>query len=812
LIKSPAKIVVSLALAFIFFYAPAAVRPAGPVTSAQDVHAAAPEQKKSPVHKLLATYLGGSANEFCEAIALDDAGNIYVTGYTTSADFPTTAGSYNAAPRGKRDVFIVKFDKDLNRILASVIIGGGEDECAYSIVFDTRGYVFLAGYTGSTDFPTTASAYCTEYNGGSGDAFILKMDKDLKKLVASTFLGGSGNEDDWRSPEIVQDQAGHIYIAGITHSADFPVTRGAYNERFNGGSRDVFLSKFDPDLKHLLASTFLGGSLEDSLGRSLSIDKKKNEICLAGYTFSPDFPTTKNAYGKNVSGNLDGFIAKFRPDLSGLTASTILPAGWIYCLMIHGNGDIYAGGHTWNRLPTTSNAFYRTFDKHPDQGFISRFSNDLSDLKSSTLLPGSGTPGQGGEINPLNLVQDQDGEILAAGWAGPKDFPSTPGAFDETQNGGADLFVLKMPEDLSRLSASTFVGGSQHERWNRLVTDPEGNIYVASYTLSKDFPTTSGSAFEKFNGGDNDAFVLRLDKTLSADVHEEFHDAAKRDQLAKVRQLLSANGERLERTDRYKRTALHSAARYGAFSVCGYLIEKGANVNAKDEGGNTPLHLAAMYGHEDVAGLLANSDGDINALNDDGSSPLSLAAAYGTPGTIGLLLSKKADSRIRDKDGNTVLHLVSQKGQADRVQEIIKYDPSIDAKNNSGRTPLHMAVGRPDNEKVVEILLDRGASLAITDNTEKTALHLASASNAAILLKRGAKINAPDGDGNTPLHLALMDLPRIKSFVVPMKELAKILLAGGADPNIKNANGKSPLDIAVESGVQEAIDLLRSIK
>jgi len=216
-------------------------------------------------HYLLATYFGGSANEFCEAIALDDAGNVYVTGYTTSADFPTTRGSYNTAPKSKSDVFIVKFDKELKKILASTIIGGGEDECAYSIVYDKSGYVFLAGYTGSKDFPTTTSAFCTKYNGGSGDAFILKMDRDLKKLVASTFLGGGGNEDDWRSPEIVQDQAGHIYIAGITHSADFPITRGAFNEKYNGGDNDGIVLRLDKTLAADVHEEFHDAAKRDQL-------------------------------------------------------------------------------------------------------------------------------------------------------------------------------------------------------------------------------------------------------------------------------------------------------------------------------------------------------------------------------------------------------------------------------------------------------------------------------------------------------------------------------------------------------------------
>lgn len=193
-------------------------------TIAQEMNSANKEPLKNSAQNYIATYFGGSANESSWGIALDDAGNVYVTGYTASPDFPTTADSYNSTPKGKADVFVLKFDKDLKTILASAIIGGSEDEVAYSMLYDKKGYIYIAGYTASKDFPVTPSAYCAKYNGGEGDAFILKMDKDLKSIIVSTFLGGSGNEDDWYSAEIVLDKNGDIYIAGNTSSTDFPTT------------------------------------------------------------------------------------------------------------------------------------------------------------------------------------------------------------------------------------------------------------------------------------------------------------------------------------------------------------------------------------------------------------------------------------------------------------------------------------------------------------------------------------------------------------------------------------------------------------
>lgn len=767
--------------------------------------------------KYAATYFGGSANDSAWGIALDKAGSVFVVGSTSSPDFMTAERSVLTSPRGKSDVYILKFDKDLKTILASARIGGSEDECAYAILHDKRGFVYVSGYTASKDFPTTPGAFSSKYNGGEGDAFILKMDDNLSKIVASTFLGGSGTEDDWFSPAMGLDQNGNIYVAGITSSVDFPTTDQAYAKIFHGGANDVFLSKFDPELNHLLASTLIGGSARDNLGRSLRIDPKSDEIFIAGFTSSPDFPTTPEAYFRTIKGDTgNGFIAKFDLQLSRLTSSTILPDALIGCLLIHANGDIYVGGHGGKTLPTTSSAYYRFFDKHYDQGFISRFSHDLTELKSSTVLPGSFFYGGGG-VNALNLAQSPEGNIVAAGWSGPKDFPTTPGAFDETHNGGSDSIIYKMNEDLSELLASTFIGGSNNERWNRLVTDESGRIYLAGYTLSTDFPTTPGSAAEKFKGGPTDGFVVRIAQNLSSEVFEEFHDAAKRNRLDQLKRLLASDGARLEKKDKYQRTALHAAARHGASAAAEYLISQGANIQATDESGNTPLHLASMYGHDNIVEDLIRKKADLNVTNIEGATPLILASIYGPPRTVGLLLAQGVDVRPMDHSGFTALHYAASYGYPEKAKEILKAGSDIDAKNGAGKTPLHLAFETPRNDEVIRLLLEGGASLSAKDNAGKNALHYATRFFVAVeffkeILQKEGNINVQDQNGDTPLHAILAEAIQMKSVSPVRKEKVILLLDQGADPKIKNKNGKSPLDLALEVGDKSMIDLLKALK
>ena len=781
---------------------------------AQNTCSVADEKRKDSGQGFIASYLGGSAEEECWAVALDEEENVYVAGYTYSSDFPVVPGSYRSVSGGKADVFVIKFDKDLTKILASTVLGGEDDDLAYSLLYDKKGSLYVAGKTKSQDFPITSSAYSQKHNGGSGDAFVFKMDKNLRRLEASTYLGGNVNENTWICGTIAMDTKGNIIIAGNTSSKNFPTTRGAFREKYNGGSLDGFVSILDNGLSHLLYSTYIGGNGNENIMRGLYVDDQSGEIYVAGITDSLDFPIFPKSDSRNECD--DGFIARFSPDLSMMNASTRLNGAVIMCLLLHENGDVYVGGHARKDLPTTSRAYYRTFDQHPDQGFISRYSHDLSLLKSSTVLPGS-FPVGGGAIACLSLTQNSEGDIISSGWARPMSFPATAGAFDETPNGGVDTYILVMDRELSNIKTSTFIGGSKDERWNRHVMDRNGGIYLSGFTNSADFPVTVNSAFGRYHGGEFDGFVVRINGNLSAVTASEFHDAAKRNELGVIKQLLAGNRELLEKTDSYKRTALHAAARYGGNEVCRFLIEQGANLDVKDESGNTPLHLASLHRHDEIVDLLIRAKADLNALNQEAASPLSLAVIYGTPQSVRRLLSQNADRDFKDRDGNTLLHLASYYGYPEKVMELLKYQPDVNAKNNEGSTPLQLCCLWTDSPETIKKLLRSGADPAAADGNGKNSLHLAfsaffsSPEKLNAILDMISEVNVQDRDGNTPLHHTMLRILRTGSWPA-LRNRIEILLKKSADPDIKNKEGKSVMDLAIESGLGEIVDLMKKGK
>jgi len=244
------------------------------------------------------TYLGGDGGDRGSGIAVDAAGNAYVTGRAGSADFPT-ANAYQGA-FGGGDAFVTKLNAAGSGLVYSTYLGGSGDDWGYGIAVDAAGSAYVTGQTNSTNFPT-ANAYQGALGGGE-DAFVTKLNAAGSALVYSTYLGGGA--DDWGNG-IAVDAAGSAYVTGFTESQNFP-TANAYQGAFGGGFYDAFVTKLNAAGPALVYSTYLGGSSDDG-GNGIAVDAAGNAY-VTGYTYSDNFPT-KSPY-QGAYGWLDAFVVK----------------------------------------------------------------------------------------------------------------------------------------------------------------------------------------------------------------------------------------------------------------------------------------------------------------------------------------------------------------------------------------------------------------------------------------------------------------------------------------------------------------------
>ncbi len=251
-----------------------------------------------------ASYLGGSESEEGAGIAVDGAGNAYLTGWTRSSDFPTHQALQADFGGGTTDAFVAKFSADGAALVYASYLGGGSFDSGNGIAVDGAGNAYLTGAT--NNFPTHR-ALQPDFGGGSIDAFVAKLSADGATLVYASYLGGSGDED---GTGIAVDGAGHAYLTGFTASRDFP-TRDALQRDFGGGWDDAFVAKLSPDGANLHYATYLGGS-DDDYSAGIAVDAA-GDAYLTGSTASIDFPT-RDALQSDFGGWDDAFVAKLSAD------------------------------------------------------------------------------------------------------------------------------------------------------------------------------------------------------------------------------------------------------------------------------------------------------------------------------------------------------------------------------------------------------------------------------------------------------------------------------------------------------------------
>lgn len=434
--------------------------------------------KFSPTGALLyVTYIGGARDEGVAALAVDAAGNAYLTGATTSLDFPVV-NAYQSQFAGlggnlitrTGDAFVTKLNPTGDKILYSTYLGGSMDDIATAIAVDSAGNAYITGGTRSADFPTTLGAFQTRLRGvggepikpccnapfwDPGDAFVAKLDPTGSQLLFSTYLGGF--QDDIAF-SIGLDPSNNVYVGGCTISSDYPVTPGVFQKNFGGiesqnfflNFGDGFVTKLNPTGTALVYSTFFGGAGDDCVS-ALAVDAS-GSVYFTGSTSTINLPTSPGSVQAAYAGYYvlpflieqlygDAFVAKLNPAGTGLSYLT------------------YLGG-------------------------------SLNDAGTGIAI-------------------DSSGDAFVVGWSDSTDFPVAGSPFQSKMKGDGgqakyvgygDAFLAVVNPTGTALNYSTYLGGTADDEALGVAIDSANRVYVAGHTLSSNFPVSANAAQPSYAG------------------------------------------------------------------------------------------------------------------------------------------------------------------------------------------------------------------------------------------------------------------------------------------------------------------------
>ncbi len=462
---------------------------------------------------VFATFLGGSGGDGAEDIAVDPAGNVYVTGYTISSDFPVK--DPEEPFKGRGTAFVAKFTTDGTPVYATYLGGsvGGSPDCnradclGYGIAVDAAGNAYVAGFTMATDFPTTAGAY-QRINRGGEDSVVTKLSPDGATLLYSTYVGSSVSEYYAR---IAVDNAGAVYITGETGTRDYPLVNPLQRQG------NLFVTKLNTDGSALVYSTYLGGT-DRQYSPYIAVDGN-GQAYVTGTTASTDFPTA-HAYQRALgggSGDTDAFVVQLNPQGSALGWATYLGgSGPDHALGIalDGEGNVYVTGGTQSANFPLAGPLQASYgggvDQYDGDAFVTKLNPQGSALVYSTYIGGSrGDSGSG-------IAVDRAGNTYISGMSNSSDFP-TKDPLVRNVAGGVLGFLLKLNATGSDLIYSTFYGGPGREAGARVAVDGAGNGYVAGVSWSdRILMQPANPPFQAENHGPTDALILKFSEQAPA--------------------------------------------------------------------------------------------------------------------------------------------------------------------------------------------------------------------------------------------------------------------------------------------------------
>jgi Beta-propeller repeat len=381
------------------------------------------------------TYLGGNGSEQALGIEVDREGNAYLTGYTSSLDFPTM-NPLQPAFAGFQDVFVTKLNPAGSALIYSTYLGGSSLEQGQGLAIDRLGNVYLTGSTISSDFPTMNPLQPVLLT--FQDAFVAKLNSAGSALVYSTYLGGNDFDD---GRDIAVDRRGNVYLVGWTFSIDFPTANPLQPGLADSGPArlgDAFVTKLDASGTAFIYSTYFGGNSQD-IGNAIALDAHDN-VYVTGSTISTIFPTMNPLQPSLRLGN-DAFVAKLDRSGSALHYSTYLGGSGLdegIGIAVDARGNAYVTGRTNATDFPILNPVQPTPPPSSLNAFLSKLKPDGSGFVYSTHLGGTTTDlGEG-------IAVDIRGNAYVVGSTSSADFPITSEAFQNELRFPQDAFITKV--------------------------------------------------------------------------------------------------------------------------------------------------------------------------------------------------------------------------------------------------------------------------------------------------------------------------------------------------------------------------------
>ena len=451
-----------------------------------------------------ATYLGGKYTDRGNGVAVDSAGNSYITGTTVSPDFPMKNRA--EGQHADYDAFVTKLNSTGSGLVYSTYLGGSGHDEGVAVGVDANGFAYVVGSTASTNFPVTSSAFQKVNHGGS-DAFVTKLNQAGNAFVYSTYLGGT-NDDQPKA--ITLDSSHRVYVTGYTGSVDFPLHNAFQSALKTPGNPTGFVTRLSADGSSLSYSTYLGGSNFD-WGFGIAVDSS-SQAFVCGFTGSSDFPTTAGAFNTTYQGEnppddepgAEGFVAKFSATGTSLIYSTFTGGHDALGVTVDSQDRAYVVGNSFNGTVTTTTGAFQT--KKPSgfatqSPFAMRLNAAGSALSYSTYLGGSNFDGG------VSIAVDSSFHAYVFGSAESTNFP-----VKNTIQTTGTMFLSKLWATGGGLIWSTYLGSpgpSAPDSPAMVRLDGSGNPYLTGTTTSSAFPATAG-AFDRTLGGMADAFVMKV--------------------------------------------------------------------------------------------------------------------------------------------------------------------------------------------------------------------------------------------------------------------------------------------------------------